>query len=252
LARYIAEKTGFLAKAARLAQKGRWARLRRLCVREYGGSRAWEKRTRGAQKGLSAGALEWTYAVAPTVSDVTTAVGLFNGSLTKYGTEFAVISTAGKYDREYPGDGVLTDKANCEYLFSAKAVYVIDSAALAALALLGITDVPGTAWELVRWSFLVDWLIPVGDWCSSMTPLFGLNLIDSYVGCKITETHIQAKRSWRPAGAPSAAAVKFQLPPTTLNGSFRKQLNPRAHLILKNPFSLSHMVTTAALIRQLT
>lgn len=249
LARYISTKTSFLAKLAQFARDGNWRSAERLCRKEFG-AREWNRRRKSHEQDVRDGSavaanghLEWTYAVVPTVNDVVQLADLYNGSLTKFGTLFQVLTVRGEYTKEYVGNSLIT-RAIETHRFTAKAVYAVDEPSLAALALLGLTDLPGSLWEATRWSFLVDWLVPVGDWCSSMTPTIGLNLVDSYVGAKVDELHEQ--------GPQTHQGISYSMPPSTLTGCWRAKITPRAHLIVKNPFSLSHMVTTAALIRQLT
>jgi hypothetical protein len=38
---------------------------------------------------------------------------------------------------------------------------------------LGLTSAPAIVWELVPWSFVVDWFVPIGDWLSSLGLLIG-------------------------------------------------------------------------------
>lgn len=41
----------------------------------------------------------------------------------------------------------------------------------------GLAELPATAWELVPWSFVVDWFIPVGDWLQAVTPKVGVKIL---------------------------------------------------------------------------
>lgn len=47
--------------------------------------------------------------------------------------------------------------------------------------LLGLTDLPGTAWELVPYSFVVDWFVGVGSWLSAITPTLGVSNVHCWV-----------------------------------------------------------------------
>lgn len=53
--------------------------------------------------------------------------------------------------------------------------YVLDRAALKSLTAIGLMDPASTAWELVPWSFVVDWTLPIGDWLSSLSATLGLS-----------------------------------------------------------------------------
>lgn len=62
---------------------------------------------------------------------------------------------------------------------------------LGSLASLGVTNPLLVAWELVPYSFVVDWAFPVGDWLSSLDALLGYSTMSSsstdYTKCRWTE-----------------------------------------------------------------
>jgi hypothetical protein len=61
---------------------------------------------------------------------------------------------------------------------------MIRDASLKQLSQLGITNPALLVWELIPYSFVIDWLIPVGDFLSSLDALVGVeNLLvgDSYI-----------------------------------------------------------------------
>lgn len=249
-ARFLVDKVALLASLTSMALRGNWKGFRRTFRAAYGDQldrRIRNKNQQNAADGTAApakGELEWRYGMAPLINETEGLFDLYNGSLTKYGTSFMVIKTKGRYSKTLSSDSSSPVKTDMEIMFSAKATYAIDSAQLAGLALIGVTDAPGAAWEVTRYSVFVDWLIPVGDWMSSMTPLLGLNLIDSYVGAFHKEIHHQPPRPWKDGRS-------YPLDPVILSGMTRTKVGVRAHLIVKNPFSLDNMVTTAALIRTL-
>lgn len=42
-----------------------------------------------------------------------------------------------------------------------------------------IFDVPSTIWELTRMSFVIDWVISIGDWIKALTPHSSIQLLGS-------------------------------------------------------------------------
>lgn len=52
--------------------------------------------------------------------------------------------------------------------------YNLRSDALSTAATIGLTNPLEVAWELVPFSFILDWALPIGDWLSSMDADFGL------------------------------------------------------------------------------
>jgi hypothetical protein len=41
----------------------------------------------------------------------------------------------------------------------------------------GFTEVPLAMWELVPFSFIVDWFLPIGDWLEAVTPKLGVKIL---------------------------------------------------------------------------
>jgi hypothetical protein len=65
--------------------------------------------------------------------------------------------------------------------------YKLDYAASKAVTLgLHPLQFPEVAWELVRYSFVVDWFLNVGRWLRSLRPLIGMTYIGSCTSQKIT------------------------------------------------------------------
>lgn len=42
---------------------------------------------------------------------------------------------------------------------------------------LGLLQVPSSAWELVPWSFVIDWFVNIGSWLDALTPRIGVNIL---------------------------------------------------------------------------
>lgn len=45
----------------------------------------------------------------------------------------------------------------------------------------GAFDIPKALWEVVPFSFVVDWFVPIGDWLGAVTPKVGVEVIESGV-----------------------------------------------------------------------
>lgn len=68
---------------------------------------------------------------------------------------------------------------------------------LRSLNQLGLLNPVALAWELVPWSFVVDWVLPIGAVLNAMSAPAGLTFVDGWVSCKNTEKHrIKYKISW--------------------------------------------------------
>lgn len=51
---------------------------------------------------------------------------------------------------------------------------------------LSLSDVPQSAWELIPWSFVVDWFVNVGDYITAVTPRLELQVLASWTVVKRT------------------------------------------------------------------
>lgn len=73
--------------------------------------------------------------------------------------------------------------------------YVITNDALALSSSLGLTDPALLAWELLPYSFVVDWFLPVGDWLSRASATAGLTFHSGYYSQKTvssgTDSNVQ-------------------------------------------------------------
>jgi hypothetical protein len=55
----------------------------------------------------------------------------------------------------------------------------------------GAFDVPKAIWEIVPWSFVVDWFIPIGDYLGALTPKVGVEVLASGLTSRRTTTVTQ-------------------------------------------------------------
>lgn len=66
-------------------------------------------------------------------------------------------------------------------LVTAKGMLLVNDPAVVKANELGLVNPALVAWELVPYSFVIDWFIPVGDWIASHSALAGLTLADTSV-----------------------------------------------------------------------
>lgn len=77
-------------------------------------------------------------------------------------------------------------------------------------AALGLTNPLNVAWELIPFSFIADWFLPVGDMLNSLSALQGYEVVDSCTSTKIDETIMfTSVNPWFPCSA-SVIEKKFQ------------------------------------------
>lgn len=59
---------------------------------------------------------------------------------------------------------------------------------------LGLTEVASIAWEVMPWSFVIDWFSPIGDYIAAGSALEGLQFIDGYE-TTVTDIDFKAYRT---------------------------------------------------------
>jgi hypothetical protein len=59
--------------------------------------------------------------------------------------------------------------------------YKVDSHLTTFLAQTGFTNLPNLAWEVLPFSFVMDWFLPIGPWLSTLSAWDGLAFVDGYV-----------------------------------------------------------------------
>lgn len=127
--------------------------------------------------------------------------------------------------------------------------YTVDHSWLKSASSLGLIG-PGVVWELVPYSFMVDKVIPIGDFIEACTATLGCTFVSGWqlerykgfldsTGMRSTESGYVVDKE----GSANITFTGFQRTPLT---QF-----PSPRLYLKNPLSLRNAVTTVALIRQL-
>lgn len=126
--------------------------------------------------------LSYQLALKPLLGDVHSALELMENSIDTSQRYLNVHSTL----REIT---FAEDELN-SYMFSSmachgKVTFVIDNPFWYTMSQVGVTNPISTAWELVPFSFVVDWFTPVGSVLTSMVPPQGVEFIDGYTYMKL-------------------------------------------------------------------
>lgn len=155
-------------------------------------------------------------------------------------------------------DGVVFDGWNVTARLQRSAYVRIDALpeneALISLASIGVTNPLLVAWELVPYSFVVDWLVPVGGWLESLDAMLGY-------GSAYTSSSFLARANWDDNFSQrikkSSAEDGYQ--ECRFTGSKRMIYLDRSVSTgvplpsfpgIKDPFSFGHMANGLALLSQ--
>lgn len=60
----------------------------------------------------------------------------------------------------------------------------------------GVTELPLAAWELVPYSFVVDWFVNIGNWIEALTPKLGINILAEGYTLRKTDVLTRTFASW--------------------------------------------------------
>jgi hypothetical protein len=167
-ARLIGDTLTRIAKAAELFKRRKW----RLALRYL--------RRNADPKDLSNAVLEWNYGVRPFVMDIHGAITALDKShgdqwmLTAKGSATSKHALAGSwvYPDRLPQDS-RTLSGEVLYGVFMRADLVPSNGALQTAASLGLTNPASLAWELLPWSFVFDWALPIGDYVNSWDAMIG-------------------------------------------------------------------------------
>lgn len=102
------------------------------------------------------------------------------------GTAVTQLSRPNMGGGDWTGTQTLTHKV--EVKAYAKYRVVNQSGVMNRLNDFGAFDVPRYLWEVVPFSFVVDWFVPIGDWLGAITPKVGVEVIDSGVTVRTSKT----------------------------------------------------------------
>lgn len=146
---------------------------------------------------LSNGVLQVQYGIRPLLNDVVGAAELLaqkvsgfhyskvEGGSSLEGFRKTKAETVGAYARMI---NVSERKATVFVRYAVR--FIQESESIHSLAQLGLTNPALLAWELLPWSFVIDWFIPIGNYLSTLDATLGLRILDGYkvVGIKTTCT----------------------------------------------------------------
>lgn len=131
--------------------------------------------------------------------------------------------------------------------------FELDSPLLATLSSLGLTNPLEIVWELVPYSFVVDWIVPVGNWLSTLDATFGWKFLGGTLTQGYDYSTVGRGVVWRPELASSSRDSAYgEIASTQKVFSFARSVYtsaPRAGFpTVKNPLSVGHMANALSLL----
>lgn len=122
---------------------------------------------------------------------------------------------------------------------------------LSLLNSLGLDNPFVVGWEILPYSFIIDWLIPVGNVLSALMPPIGTSFRAGYMNRKIEATFkVSGLRNTGVGSANEGAQGTYPGQQYDIRGLYRQTYGdfPKPRLYLKSPFSTQHVANAIALI----
>jgi hypothetical protein len=179
----IARNVNRLASAVMAVRHGNFRHASNLFGIKYR-PQSFKQRRDNWEQNLSNYWLEFQYGWKPLVSDIYGACELLANTYHRNRPirVSASYSGVGTYNKDlisrvdYGSDGTIDERLNGKAERQVRYIveFQLDSQIAALLSSTGITDPALLAWELLPYSFVVDWFIPVGNYLSQLTADRGL------------------------------------------------------------------------------
>nr|WEU70938.1 MAG: maturation protein [Hangzhou fiers-like virus 5] len=204
----VASRALQLLGAARALRKGGTKAFTRALGLSVSGKRVSSK-PRTSAKSFASSWLEFSYGWSPLVQDIGNSVSLlespYPGSRI---SKSCRVSERTHAARKYGTYGDTQARSSDRVVAARCAAYVaIDNPNLFLASQLGFTNPATVAWEVVPFSFVVDWFVNVGDFLESFSAFHGVTFRDAFTSYKCEEhvtfaenhpnvTHIDPFSQW--------------------------------------------------------
>lgn len=243
-ARHLADSFSQLARAALAARRGNFPAVAKALGLRSGG------------RNPASSWLEYQYAWRPLIGDIYATALLFQDGLRKKNQLMRTARVLKEYHTLSRPTHTSQFRAggNSSVRYAAVCFYRVNDSSLATMSELGLINPLEIAWAVTPHSFVIDWMIPVGNLLEAMTAAIGCDFIDGYYGVK-TSSSYWAEPRISPAvwwSDPGTYQVSMRTETLTEGYARTKMTNfPIPGLYVKNPFSLSHVTSALALLTQL-
>jgi len=161
------------------------------------------------------------------------------------------VSSNGGWTNEFTGnDCVRRIVETAEASLFTRLDYRVQHSVVNSMAQMGVLDPATLAWELLPWSFVVDWFLPIGNYLTAVNATRGLAFVG---GSRSHRTVTSSDVTWRraPGASSSFKEVRGVGKQTVKNISRSVYLSsptPRFP-VMKDPFSTAHVLNALALLR---
>lgn len=146
--------------------------------------------------------------------------------------------------------GQVTDITNGTVSIKYVVFFRVNSPQMPNFSALGLTNPAQLAWELVPFSFVLDWLLPIGNWLSTWDATVGMSFSAGTRSVKIdAKRERRVVKNYTPS--PDVRDEMELIASHEINSVDRSVLSEFPTVALptfKNPMSLKHLATSMALL----
>jgi hypothetical protein len=202
----------------------------------------------GAAVDVSNQYLKWKFGWLPLATDIYALSGLLQQQLQSAQLMYAVGTMPKVTTTLLPKSGY-ERSGNVKVRGHVKLVGSINETRTRLPEQLGLNNPAKLAWDLIPWSFVVDWVIPVGNALDSLVPPVGLDFVGGYASARFSG-EFRSKLicdEWSGFKEISPRVNEYRV----FNLMRRTYGDwPKVGLYVKSPFSASHGATSIALFIQ--
>lgn len=136
--------------------------------------------------------LAYSYGLKPLVNDVSSAIKVLEKGLRDPSRPVVVrkSSTKSVHGSAEELSGYYHDSISGSVRVSGKVEFWIENPVFYTLEQVGFVNPLSVAWELVPFSFVVDWFVPVGDFLTNVIPPQGVEFVSGCIAYCGTGTHV--------------------------------------------------------------
>lgn len=134
--------------------------------------------------------------------------------------------------------------------------YRLDDIEVARVSALGLVNPAQLAWNLLPWTFVLDWLLPIGPWLGSFTADSGFEFMSGTTSYKREVIGVSASGGVFEGrnGKTYFSGATYSQPSISCEAAFFRRnvliSRPVPGLYFKNPLSPVHVMNAIALLRQ--
>lgn len=234
-----------LVRAYKAARKGNFYRVAKLLKQP----RTWARK---GSKSIAEGWLSYIYGWKPLMSDIYDSYKLLQEGFKTKPQLLHVTRNIGVFEeiRDY-WPNAQSSYTRSEGHASGKMWFRIADSDINRLSSLGLINPLEVAWEVLPFSFVVDWFVPVGSYLEALSARVGLTFVDGYYGIKVVTTSLFEGLDGSHSGYTKVSSdCSTRLDVSGYRRTVMSSL-PWPDFWFKSPFSTIHVANAVALLRTL-